>query len=95
MKSAGSLLGLPLAGWPSSLLSPSLPLCSSPLQGQSLDMTASVSSKSDSPLHHADKTPSVPSPALEMPKSLDHPCPQPIPDGQSLANQLITCSASG
>ncbi|KAM4631173.1 bromodomain adjacent to zinc finger domain protein 2B isoform 2-T2 [Polymixia lowei] len=84
VKSGGSLLGVPFAGWPSGMMSPSLPLCSSPspVPGHSVEgnTAASVSSKSESPLPRIEKTPSVPSPALEMPKSLDHPTPRPIPE---------------
>ncbi|XP_071771100.2 bromodomain adjacent to zinc finger domain protein 2B isoform X2 [Centroberyx gerrardi] len=83
-KSGGPLLGVPFGGWPSGMMSPSLPLCSSPspMPGHSLEgnTAASVSSKSESPLPRIEKTPSVPSPALEMPKSLDHLTPRPIPE---------------
>uniref|UniRef100_A0A8D3D0H4 Bromodomain adjacent to zinc finger domain 2B n=1 Tax=Scophthalmus maximus TaxID=52904 RepID=A0A8D3D0H4_SCOMX len=82
VKAGGSLLGVSFGSWPSSMMSPSLPLCSSPMPGHSLEgnTAASVSSKSESPLPHIDKTPSVPSPALEMPKSLDHLTARPIPE---------------
>ncbi|XP_056134339.1 bromodomain adjacent to zinc finger domain protein 2B isoform X3 [Lampris incognitus] len=83
-KSGSSLLGVQFGGWPSGMMSPSLPLCNSPspMPGHSLEGTtaASVSSKSESPLPRIEKTPSVPSPALEMPKCLDHPTPRPIPE---------------
>lgn len=85
LKSGGSLLGVSFGGWPSGVLSPSLPLCSSPspMPGHSLEgnTAASVSSKSESPLPRIEKSSSMPSPALEMPKSLDHPSPRPIPEG--------------
>ncbi|KAM3624937.1 uncharacterized protein V6R79_003992 [Siganus canaliculatus] len=84
VKSGGSLLGISLGSWPSGMMSPSLPLCSSPspMPGHSMEgnTAASVSSKSESPLPRIEKTSSMPSPALEMPKSLDHPTPQPIPE---------------
>ncbi|XP_035026464.2 bromodomain adjacent to zinc finger domain protein 2B isoform X13 [Hippoglossus stenolepis] len=83
VKPCGSLLGVSFGSWPSGIISPSLPLCSSPspMPGHSLEgNTASVSSKSESPLPGIEKTSSMPSPALEMPKSLDHPMPQPIPE---------------
>lgn len=83
-KSGGSLLGVSFGSWPSGMMSPSLPLCSSPspMPGHSLEgnTAASVSSKSESPLPRVEKTSSMPSPALEMPKSLDHPIPRPIPE---------------
>ncbi|KAI3377510.1 hypothetical protein L3Q82_008683, partial [Scortum barcoo] len=83
-KSGGSLLGVSFGSWPSGMMSPSLPLCNSPspMPGQSLECNtaASVSSKSESPLPRIDKTLSVPSPTLEIPKSLDHPTPRPIPE---------------
>uniref|UniRef100_A0A8C4NHL0 Bromodomain adjacent to zinc finger domain, 2Ba n=1 Tax=Dicentrarchus labrax TaxID=13489 RepID=A0A8C4NHL0_DICLA len=84
VKSGGSLLGVSFGSWPSGMMSPSLPLCSSPIPmpGHSLEgnTAASVSSKSESPLPRIEKTSSMPSPALEMPKSLDHPIPRPIPE---------------
>ncbi|XP_019935620.2 bromodomain adjacent to zinc finger domain protein 2B isoform X6 [Paralichthys olivaceus] len=83
VKSGGSLLGVSFGSWPSGIISPSLPLCSSPslMPGHSLEgNTASVSSKSESPLPRIEKTSSMPSPALEMPKSLDHSMPRPIPE---------------
>uniref|UniRef100_A0A4W6CZP7 Bromodomain adjacent to zinc finger domain 2B n=1 Tax=Lates calcarifer TaxID=8187 RepID=A0A4W6CZP7_LATCA len=83
-KSGGSLLGVSFGSWPSGMISPGLPLCSSPspMPGHSLEgnTAASVSSKSESPLPRIEKTSSMPSPALEMPKSLDHPAPRPIPE---------------
>nr|XP_057944861.1 bromodomain adjacent to zinc finger domain protein 2B isoform X3 [Doryrhamphus excisus] len=84
VKSGGSLLGVSLGSWPSGMISPSLPLCSSPspMPCQSLEgnTAASVSSKSDSPLPRIEKSSSMPSPAMEIPKSLDHPMPRPIPE---------------
>ncbi|KAF3832814.1 hypothetical protein F7725_026479 [Dissostichus mawsoni] len=77
VKSGASLLGVSFGSWPCGMITPSLPLCSSPIPmlGHSLEgnTTASVSSKSESPLPCVEKTSSMPSPALEMPKSLDHP----------------------
>ncbi|XP_062235986.1 bromodomain adjacent to zinc finger domain protein 2B isoform X4 [Platichthys flesus] len=83
VKQGGSLLGVSFGSWPSGIISPSLPLCSSlsPMPGHSLEgNTASVSSKSESPLPGIEKSSFMPSPALEMPKSLDHPMPRPIPE---------------
>lgn len=84
LKPGGSMLGVSFANWPSGMISPSLPLCSSPspMPGHSLEgnTTASVSSKSESPIPRIEKSSSMPSPALEMPKSLDHPLPRPIPE---------------
>ncbi|KAJ4947915.1 hypothetical protein JOQ06_009944 [Pogonophryne albipinna] len=84
VKSGASLLGVSFGSWPCGMISPSLPLCSSPIPmlGHSLEgnTTASVSSKSESPLPCVEKTSSIPSPALEMPKSLDHFTPRPIPE---------------
>ncbi|XP_028290694.1 bromodomain adjacent to zinc finger domain protein 2B-like isoform X2 [Gouania willdenowi] len=83
-KSGGSLLGVPLGSWHSGVISPNLPLCSSPspIQGHSLEANtaASVSSKSESPLPRIEKSSAMPSPAFEMPKCLDHLSPQPIPE---------------
>ncbi|KAK1890825.1 Bromodomain adjacent to zinc finger domain protein 2B [Dissostichus eleginoides] len=84
VKSGASLLGVSFGSWPCGMITPSLPLCSSPIPmlGHSLEgnTTASVSSKSESPLPCVEKTSSMPSPALEMPKSLDHATPRPIPE---------------
>ncbi|XP_028256807.1 bromodomain adjacent to zinc finger domain protein 2B isoform X4 [Parambassis ranga] len=84
VKSGSSLLGVSFGSWPSGVLSPSLPMCSSPtpIPGHSLEgnTAASVSSKSESPLPGIEKPSSMPSPALEMPKSLDHATPRPIPE---------------
>uniref|UniRef100_A0A8D0A7L2 Bromodomain adjacent to zinc finger domain 2B n=1 Tax=Sander lucioperca TaxID=283035 RepID=A0A8D0A7L2_SANLU len=86
VKAGASLLGVSFGSWPCGMISPSLPLCSSPspspMLGHSLEgnTTASVSSKSESPLPRIEKTSSIPSPTLEMPKSLDHTIPRPIPD---------------
>ncbi|XP_061131934.1 bromodomain adjacent to zinc finger domain protein 2B isoform X2 [Syngnathus typhle] len=80
-----SLLGVSLGSWPSGMINPSLPLCNSPnpMLGHSVEgnTAASVSSKSESPLPRLEKSSSMPSPpALEIPKSLDHHTPQPIPE---------------
>lgn len=84
VKPGASLLSVSFGNWSSGVLSPSLPLCSSPspMPGHSLEnnTAASVSSKSESPIPRLDKTSSMPSPALELPKSLDHPTPWPIPE---------------
>lgn len=92
MKSGGSLLGISFTSWPSGIISPGLPLCSSPspMPSHSAEgnTAASVSSKSESPLPRIEKPSSMPSPALEMPKSLDHLTPRPIPDGESVLNCL-------
>ncbi|TNN74527.1 Bromodomain adjacent to zinc finger domain protein 2B [Liparis tanakae] len=83
-KSGASLLGVSFGGWPCGMISPSLPLCSSPnpMLGHSLEgnTAASVSSKSESPLPCLEKTSSMSSPALEIPKSQDHATPRPIPE---------------
>ncbi|XP_068435318.1 bromodomain adjacent to zinc finger domain protein 2B isoform X4 [Clinocottus analis] len=83
-KSGASLLGVSFGSWPCGMISPGLPLCSSPnpMLGHSLEgnTAASVSSKSESPLPCIEKTSSMPSPALEMPKSQDHATPRPIPE---------------
>uniref|UniRef100_A0A8C6LBC8 Bromodomain adjacent to zinc finger domain 2B n=1 Tax=Nothobranchius furzeri TaxID=105023 RepID=A0A8C6LBC8_NOTFU len=84
LKSGASLLGVSFGSWPSGVISPSLPLCSSPspMPGHSLEgnTAASVSSKSESPLPRIEKSSSMPSPALEMPKSIDYSVPRPIPE---------------
>ncbi|XP_072321874.1 bromodomain adjacent to zinc finger domain protein 2B isoform X16 [Eucyclogobius newberryi] len=80
MKPGSSLLGLSFGSWSSGLLSPSLPLSTSPMPAHCLENTASVSSKSESPVHRVEKSSSMPSPAQELPKSPDHRTPRPIPE---------------
>uniref|UniRef100_A0A8C6SPW4 Bromodomain adjacent to zinc finger domain, 2Ba n=1 Tax=Neogobius melanostomus TaxID=47308 RepID=A0A8C6SPW4_9GOBI len=82
IKPGASLLGLSFGSWSSGLLSPGLPLCTSPMPAHSLENTtaASVSSKSESPVPRVEKLSSIPSPALELPKSPDHPAARPIPE---------------
>lgn len=84
VKPGASLLGLSFGSWSSGVLSPSLPLSisPSPMPAHSLESTtaASVSSKSESPVPRIEKPSSMPSPALELPKSPDHPTPRPIPE---------------
>lgn len=93
MKSCSSLLGVSFGSWPSGMISPALPLCSSPsiMLANSLEgnTAASVSSKSESPLPRLDKI----SATLEMPKSLDHPSPQPIPEGECTTTTTTTHSS--
>ncbi|XP_028835607.1 bromodomain adjacent to zinc finger domain protein 2B isoform X2 [Denticeps clupeoides] len=92
------VLTLPLVGWPGGLVSPSLPLCSSPLplhpaaEGcASPQLAPSVStSKSESPLPPGEKPPCAPSPVMELPKSQDHPTPRPIPDDMLLGWWKVT-----
>ncbi|KAK7913181.1 hypothetical protein WMY93_013392 [Mugilogobius chulae] len=82
VKPGSSLLGLSFGSWSSGVLSPSLPLSTSPMPAHCLEnnTTASVSSKSESPVPRLEKPSSMPSPALELPKSPDHPTPRPIPE---------------
>ncbi|XP_020794600.2 bromodomain adjacent to zinc finger domain protein 2B isoform X15 [Boleophthalmus pectinirostris] len=82
LKPGSSLLGLSFGSWSSGVLSPSLPLSTSPMPPHCLEnnTTASVSSKSESPVPRIEKPSSMPSPALELPKSPDHPTPRPIPE---------------
>ncbi|XP_066519299.1 bromodomain adjacent to zinc finger domain protein 2B [Hoplias malabaricus] len=88
IKPGSALMALPLCGWSGGMISPNLPLCSSPLplyplaEGSASPLLApSVStSKSGSPVPHADKPPSAPSPVIDLPRNHDHPEPQPIPE---------------
>ncbi|XP_033868769.3 bromodomain adjacent to zinc finger domain protein 2B-like isoform X5 [Acipenser ruthenus] len=93
MKPGLHLMGLPFCGWPSGMLSPNLPFTSSPLphalnsgfgamEGNSNPfLAASIStSKSESPMPQNEKPPSAPSPAIEVAKPVDYPCPRPIPE---------------
>uniref|UniRef100_A0A8C1D1B9 Bromodomain adjacent to zinc finger domain, 2Ba n=1 Tax=Cyprinus carpio carpio TaxID=630221 RepID=A0A8C1D1B9_CYPCA len=88
---SGALIGLPLGSWSSGVISPSLPLCSSPLhmypsvEGSASPLLApSVStSKSGSPVPTGEKLTSVPSPmALDLPRNHDHHKPLPIPESE-------------
>ncbi|XP_041119302.1 bromodomain adjacent to zinc finger domain protein 2B-like isoform X4 [Polyodon spathula] len=93
MKPGLHLMGLPFCGWPSGMLSPNLPFTSSPLPhalnsgfgvtegNHNPFLAASVStSKSESPVPQNEKPPSAPSPAIEVAKPVDYPCPRPIPE---------------
>uniref|UniRef100_A0A8C1X455 Bromodomain adjacent to zinc finger domain, 2Ba n=1 Tax=Cyprinus carpio TaxID=7962 RepID=A0A8C1X455_CYPCA len=91
VKAGGALIGLPLGSWSSGVISPSLPLCSSPLhmypsvEGSASPLLApSVStSKSGSPVPTGEKLTSVPSPmALDLPRNHDHHKPLPIPESE-------------
>uniref|UniRef100_A0A8C1PYG5 Bromodomain adjacent to zinc finger domain, 2Ba n=1 Tax=Cyprinus carpio TaxID=7962 RepID=A0A8C1PYG5_CYPCA len=96
---SGALIGLPLGSWSSGVISPSLPLCSSPLhmypsvEGSASPLLApSVStSKSGSPVPTGEKLTSVPSPmALDLPRNHDHHKPLPIPENMLLGWWKVT-----
>ncbi|MGH0176383.1 UNVERIFIED_CONTAM: hypothetical protein FKN15_072640 [Acipenser sinensis] len=93
MKPGLHQMGLPFCGWPSGMLGPNLPFTSSPLphalnsgfgvmEGNSNPfLAASIStSKSEYPVPQNEKPPSAPSPAIEVAKPVDYPCPRPIPE---------------
>uniref|UniRef100_W5KB21 Bromodomain adjacent to zinc finger domain 2B n=1 Tax=Astyanax mexicanus TaxID=7994 RepID=W5KB21_ASTMX len=88
VKPGSALMVLPMCGWAGGVLSPNLPMCSSPLplypltEGSASPLLApSVStSKSGSPAPHGDKPPSASSPAIDLPRNHDHPQPHPIPE---------------
>uniref|UniRef100_A0A8C2JTV6 Bromodomain adjacent to zinc finger domain, 2Ba n=1 Tax=Cyprinus carpio TaxID=7962 RepID=A0A8C2JTV6_CYPCA len=91
VKAGGALIGLPLGSWSSGVISPSLPLCSSPLhmypsvEGSASPLLApSVStSKSGSPVPTGEKLTSASSPmALDLPRNHDHHKPLPIPESE-------------
>uniref|UniRef100_A0A8C1ZFC5 Bromodomain adjacent to zinc finger domain, 2Ba n=1 Tax=Cyprinus carpio TaxID=7962 RepID=A0A8C1ZFC5_CYPCA len=99
VKAGGALIGLPLGSWSSGVISPSLPLCSSPLhmypsvEGSASPLLApSVStSKSGSPVPTGEKLTSVPSPmALDLPRNHDHHKPLPIPENMLLGWWKVT-----
>lgn len=80
-----------MCSWSGGVISPNLPLCSSPLpmypsaEGSASPLLApSVStSKSGSPVPAGEKLTSAASPAaLELPKNHDRPEPLPIPEGE-------------
>uniref|UniRef100_A0A8C2JTL8 Bromodomain adjacent to zinc finger domain, 2Ba n=1 Tax=Cyprinus carpio TaxID=7962 RepID=A0A8C2JTL8_CYPCA len=94
-----SLIGLPLGSWSSGVISPSLPLCSSPLhmypsvEGSASPLLApSVStSKSGSPVPTGEKLTSASSPmALDLPRNHDHHKPLPIPENMLLGWWKVT-----
>ncbi|XP_062853759.1 bromodomain adjacent to zinc finger domain protein 2B isoform X4 [Trichomycterus rosablanca] len=86
VKSAGALLSLPMCGWSGGVISPNLPMYSSPMplcpltEGSASPLLApSVStSKSGSPAPPGDKPLSSSSPAIDLPRNHDHPQAQPI-----------------
>ncbi|XP_053540621.1 bromodomain adjacent to zinc finger domain protein 2B isoform X14 [Ictalurus punctatus] len=88
VKPAGALLPLPMCGWSGGVISPNLPMCSSPMplcpltEGSASPLLApSVStSKSGSPAPPGDKLPSALSPAIDLPRNHDQPQPKPIPE---------------
>uniref|UniRef100_A0A8C1LMW2 Bromodomain adjacent to zinc finger domain, 2Ba n=1 Tax=Cyprinus carpio TaxID=7962 RepID=A0A8C1LMW2_CYPCA len=98
VKPGGTLIGLPLGNWSGGIISPNLPLCSSPLhmypsvEGSASPLLApSVStSKSGSPVPTGEKLTSASSPmALDLPRNHDHPEPLPIPEGECIISQEL------
>ncbi|XP_051568319.1 bromodomain adjacent to zinc finger domain protein 2B-like isoform X5 [Myxocyprinus asiaticus] len=99
VKPGGALMGLPMCGWSSGVISPNLPLCSSPLHmypsvegSASPLLVPSVStSKSGSPVPTGEKLTSASSPAaLDLPRNHDHPEPLPIPEDKLLGWWKVT-----
>ncbi|XP_016093702.1 bromodomain adjacent to zinc finger domain protein 2B isoform X4 [Sinocyclocheilus grahami] len=99
VKLGGTLIGLPLGNWSGGVISPNLPLCSSPLhmypsvEGSASPLLApSVStSKSGSPVPTGEKLISASSPmALDLPRNHDHPQPLPIPENMLLGWWKVT-----
>uniref|UniRef100_A0A8C2FB51 Bromodomain adjacent to zinc finger domain, 2Ba n=1 Tax=Cyprinus carpio TaxID=7962 RepID=A0A8C2FB51_CYPCA len=99
VKPGGTLIGLPLGNWSGGIISPNLPLCSSPLhmypsvEGSASPLLApSVStSKSGSPVPTGEKLTSASSPmALDLPRNHDHPEPLPIPEDMLLGWWKVT-----
>ncbi|XP_052415319.1 bromodomain adjacent to zinc finger domain protein 2B isoform X6 [Carassius gibelio] len=99
VKPGGALIGLPLGNWSGGVISPNLPLCSSPLhmypsvEGSASPLLApSVStSKSGSPVPTGEKLTSASSPmALEHPRNHDHPEALPIPEDMLLGWWKVT-----
>ncbi|XP_056605644.1 bromodomain adjacent to zinc finger domain protein 2B isoform X4 [Triplophysa dalaica] len=96
MKSGGSLMGLSMFSWSGGVISPNLPLCSSPMhmypsaEGSASPHPApSVStSKSDSPVPTGEKMTSPA--ALEIPKNHDRPEALPIPEDMLLGWWKVT-----
>nr|XP_015214187.1 PREDICTED: bromodomain adjacent to zinc finger domain protein 2B isoform X4 [Lepisosteus oculatus]XP_015214188.1 PREDICTED: bromodomain adjacent to zinc finger domain protein 2B isoform X4 [Lepisosteus oculatus]XP_015214189.1 PREDICTED: bromodomain adjacent to zinc finger domain protein 2B isoform X4 [Lepisosteus oculatus]XP_015214190.1 PREDICTED: bromodomain adjacent to zinc finger domain protein 2B isoform X4 [Lepisosteus oculatus] len=87
------LMSVPFCGWPTGIMSPTLPFSSNhlpPASGPGFGMAdgngnpflvPSVStSKSESPVPQNEKLPSAPSPAVEVAKPVDYPSPRPIPE---------------
>ncbi|TTI92360.1 Bromodomain adjacent to zinc finger domain protein 2B [Bagarius yarrelli] len=91
VKPGGALLSLPMCAWSGGMISPNLPMCSSPMpicplaEGNASPLMApSVStSKSGSPPPPGDK-PCALSPAIDLPRNHDQPQPQPIPEDMLL-----------
>ncbi|XP_075036900.1 bromodomain adjacent to zinc finger domain protein 2B isoform X7 [Mixophyes fleayi] len=89
MKPALPMMGLQFCGWPSTVLPGNLPL-SSQIPGLGIGLSEgnghpfltpnAQTSKSESPVPHCDKLVCTPSPAVDLPKQVDFPCPRPIPE---------------
>ncbi|XP_062383254.1 bromodomain adjacent to zinc finger domain protein 2B-like isoform X3 [Sardina pilchardus] len=87
-------MSMPICSWSSGLVTPHLPLCSSPLphypsgEGSASPLLppSVCTSKSGSPAPHGDKLTGTisPEPILELNRPQDHPTPQPIPEDKML-----------
>ncbi|XP_041936036.1 bromodomain adjacent to zinc finger domain protein 2B isoform X4 [Alosa sapidissima] len=87
-------MGLPMCSWSGGLVTPHLPLCSSPLphypsgEGSASPLLppSVCTSLSGSPAPHGDKPTGAmsPVPILELSRPQDHPTPQPIPEDKML-----------
>ncbi|XP_055966087.1 bromodomain adjacent to zinc finger domain protein 2B isoform X15 [Sorex fumeus] len=91
MKSGVSMMGLQFCGWPTGVLTPSVPFTSPlPSLGSGLGLsegngnsflTPNVApSKSESPIPQNEKASLAQSAAVEVAKPVDFPCPKPIPE---------------
>ncbi len=103
VKPGGALIGLSLGNWSGGVISPNLPLCSSPLhmypsvEGSASPLLApSVStSKSGSPVPTGEKLTSAPSPmGLDLPRNHDHTETLPIPEGEGSTTNLLRNNAN-
>ncbi|KAM3917547.1 bromodomain adjacent to zinc finger domain protein 2B isoform 16-T17 [Leptodactylus fuscus] len=103
MKPGLSLMGLQFCGWPSPVVPGNLPFSSpmpSPMPNLGLGMPEgnghafltpnAQTSKSESPVPQSDKSVCTPSPAVELPKQVDFPSPQPIPEEMQFGWWRIT-----
>ncbi|NXO02193.1 BAZ2B protein, partial [Rhinopomastus cyanomelas] len=91
MKSGLPVMGLQFCGWPSGVLTSSVPFSSpvpalgsglglSEVNGNAYLASNVPASKSESPALQAEKTASTPSTAVEVAKPVDYPNPKPIPE---------------
>jgi len=93
MKTALPIMGLQFCGWPTGVLTSSVPFSSplpalgsglglSEVNGNSYLASSVPATKSESPAIQTEKIAPTPSTAVEVSKPVDYPNPKPIPEGK-------------